>query len=124
MRWFWYGFLAAAAAIGLMTMACPAVAAQSVTLAWDASTEPDLAGYRVYYGTAQRQYSAHIDVGNVTTFTINDLADGTYYFAATAYDAAGNESAFSNEVSTDVDGTPPAAPSGLRVVVNVTVEVN
>jgi len=50
--------------------------------------------------------------GNVTNATILGLAIGTtYYFAATSYDAAGDESTFSNEASYDVTNTPakPAA---------------
>jgi fibronectin type 3 domain-containing protein len=71
----------------------------AVTLAWDANTEADLAGYKIYYGTASRDYSDSIDVGNTTQYTLADLDDGvTYYLAATAYDAATNESAYSVEL--------------------------
>ncbi len=84
-------------ALGIVTG--EAMAAQ-VTLTWDANTEPDLAGYKVYYGTAPGAYGTPIDVGNVTTYTVTGLADGqTYYFAATAYDTVGNESGYSNEVA-------------------------
>jgi len=70
-----------------------------VTLAWDPVTASGLAGYRVHYGTASRNYSSVAGVGNQTTATITGLTAGTsYYFAATAYDTAGTESAFSNEV--------------------------
>ena len=73
--------------------------AGQVTLAWDPNSEPDLAGYEIYYGTASRNYSFHIDVGNVTTYTLTGLQPGvTYYFAATAYNAQGLESDYSNEV--------------------------
>ena len=34
----------------------------TVTLAWDANTEPDLAGYKIHYGTASHDYSRSIDV--------------------------------------------------------------
>ena len=71
-----------------------------VTLAWDPNTEPDLAGYWVYYGTSSGIYPLSIDVDNLTTYTVSDLEEGqTYYFAVTAYDFSGNESDFSNEVS-------------------------
>jgi hypothetical protein len=78
-----------------------------VTLSWTAPTTntdgtqlKDLAGYKVYYGTASRTYSTAIDVGKVTNCQINNLTDGlTYYFAVTAYDTSKNESAYSNEVS-------------------------
>ncbi|TAK02130.1 MAG: fibronectin type III domain-containing protein [Candidatus Manganitrophaceae bacterium] len=58
-----------------------------------------MAGYKVYYGTVSRHYGAPITVGNQTAYTVTGLGLGTYYFALTAYDAAGNESAFSNEIS-------------------------
>ena len=72
--------------------------AASVTLAWDPNNEPDLAGYRLYYGKASGTYKSVIDVGNQTTYTISGLEDGkTYYFAVTAYDEFG-KSDFSSEL--------------------------
>ena len=71
-----------------------------VTLAWDANSEPNIAGYKVYYGTASRVYNWYFDVGKVTTYSVTGLTDGsTYYFAATAYDTSGVESTYSSEVS-------------------------
>ena len=101
--------------IGLI--ASNAMAAQA-TLAWDPNTESDLAGYRVHYGTASGSYTVHTDVHNVTTYTVTGLTAGqTYYFAATAYDASGNESGYSSPVSyavPGVNGAPatPAIPTG------------
>jgi len=70
-----------------------------VTLAWDANTENDIKGYKIYYGTASRNYSGSIKVGDITQTTISNFQEGlTYYFAATAYDFDDNESAFSEEV--------------------------
>ncbi|HNS77602.1 MAG TPA: fibronectin type III domain-containing protein [Syntrophorhabdus sp.] len=75
--------------------------AADVRLAWNASPEPDIAGYKIYYGTASRVYDWSIDAKKVTTFTVSGLADGrTYYFAVTAYDTSNLESTYSNEVST------------------------
>ena len=72
----------------------------SVTMAWDGSVSPDIAGYRVYYGAASGNYTSSIQVGNVTTGTIPGLTPGvTYFFAVNAYNLAGLESPFSNEVS-------------------------
>ena len=80
-------------------IASNALAAQA-TLAWDPNTESDLAGYRVHYGTASGSYTVHTDVHNITSYTVTGLTAGqTYYFAATAYDASGNESGYSNPVS-------------------------
>ena len=83
-----------------------AFAAQA-NLAWDTiSTYSDgtpmtnLGGYRIYSGTASKQYTNKVDVGNLTSYTLNSLTDGaTYYFAITAYDTLGNESSYSNELS-------------------------
>lgn len=72
----------------------------NATISWNANTEPDLAGYRVYYGTASGVYNPAIDVGNTTSYTFSGLLPNTtYYFAITAYDTSGNESAFSTEIS-------------------------
>jgi hypothetical protein len=76
--------------------------AGQVTLAWDMNSEPNVMGYKIYYGTASRNYDWFIDVGNVTSITITDLPNGsTYYFAATAYDNSNPpiESTHSDEVN-------------------------
>jgi sulfur relay (sulfurtransferase) complex TusBCD TusD component (DsrE family) len=84
-------------------------AASSVTLAWDASTSTNIAGYRVYYGPASRTYTNTLTVGNATSTTISNLIAGaTYYFTATTYDTDNLESDFSNEVGyTNIVLAPP-----------------
>lgn len=75
-------------------------AAQSVTLSWSANSEPDIAGYKVYYRTAGAGPSQVVDVGNTTTFTVPNLGDGiTYLFSVTAYNFGALESQPSSEVS-------------------------
>ena len=65
---------------------------------WKPNTEDDLAGYKIHYGNSRRNYDSHINVGKQTSYTITGLVKGkTYYFAATAYDFAGNESDYSAE---------------------------
>ena len=116
-RRLWVSILVTTISIFIGIIASNATAAQ-VTLAWDPNTESDLAGYKIHYGTASNSYSVHIDVHNVTTYTVTGLTDGqTYYLAATAYDASGNESGYSNSVTYGVPGangapTTPATPSG------------
>jgi hypothetical protein len=91
-------------------------------LNWERSSSPEVAGYRVYYGTACGNYTHSVTVGNLTTNTIPGLASGvTYFFAVTAYDTNGLESNFSNE-SSYVPGIPavqlrpaPAGQFGLSV---------
>ena len=86
---------------GLMTLSFSgSVHAEKVTLAWDKLD--GAVGYKIHSGTSSGSYSWVIDVGNVTTYTTEDLTDGyTYYFAATAYDASHFESDYSSEVSYD-----------------------
>jgi PKD repeat protein len=83
--------------------------AASVQLRWEAPTTP-ADGYKVYYGLSSAHYDVTLDVGNALSVAISGLVDGlAYYFAVTAYDMSGHESAFSNEVSTQpsAPGTPP-----------------
>ncbi len=87
----------------------PVHADQSVTLAWNPSSTPDVAGYKIYYGMACRVYSSAVAVGATTNATISGLTPGTtYFFAATTLDADGNESDFSNEASYAVPVTAAA----------------
>ena len=78
--------------------------AASLNLSWNANSEEDLAGYKVYYGTSSGNYEEPIDAGNVTEYELSGLTEGvTYYIAITAYDNSDNES----EKSDEVNGTPP-----------------
>lgn len=73
-----------------------------VTLAWDPNPEANLKGYKVYYGSASGSYSLMVDAGNRTSLTISGLEEGKiYYFTATAYGAAGEESCMSDEIQYD-----------------------
>jgi hypothetical protein len=77
--------------------------AEQVTLAWDANSESDLAGYKLHLGTASNAYNTVIDVGNQTSYTVLNLNRGTtYFFSVTAYNTQGNESDYSNEVDKTV----------------------
>ncbi|MBA5876271.1 MAG: hypothetical protein GDA66_17230 [Nitrospira sp. CR1.2] len=74
----------------------------SATVSWNANTESDLAGYRIYVGTRSGSYGfvGPFEVSNRTSFTIANLPTGTtYFFAVSAFDKSGNESAKSAEVS-------------------------
>lgn len=82
----------------------PAPGTVSATLAWTSNTEGDLAGYRVYFGAAPRNYQqtrgSGLNAGATPELTVTGLTSGTqYYFAVTAYDRVGNESAYSTEVA-------------------------
>jgi hypothetical protein len=74
-------------------------------LTWDANTEPDIAGYRVYYGTSPGNYQQAQGNGIVvlgTSYTVTGLDSRVgYYFTVTAFDASGNESGYATEVFKD-----------------------
>jgi len=74
-----------------------------VILTWTANGESDLAGYKIYIGTASGTYNflgSPFVAGKVTSYTVAGLPKGqTYVFAISAYDSAGNESGLSAEVS-------------------------
>lgn len=103
-----------------------AASADQVTLAWDRNQEADLAGFRIYIGTASRTYSSLIPVGrgtidptdNSVFCTLTGLTKGVRYFcAAAAFDRAGHQSALSKEVSFTIpleseDVATPSRPSG------------
>ena len=91
-----------------------------VTVSWDANVETNLAGYRVYHGIASRNYATTTDVGNVTDAIVSGLSPGaTYFFAVTAYDTAGLESLFSDEVSYTVP--LPNQPPTLNALGNLNI---
>jgi fibronectin type 3 domain-containing protein len=74
----------------------------TASLAWIAPPVP-VSGYRVYYGTKSGAYDQPPGGGMYSptvNYTVVGLTTGyTYYFAVTAIDRAGIESARSNEVS-------------------------
>ncbi|MFZ0826422.1 MAG: fibronectin type III domain-containing protein [Verrucomicrobiia bacterium] len=85
------------------------VQAASVTLAWNASTDPTVSGYNLYYGGTSGSYTNKVSVGLATRNVTPGLLVGvTYYFAATTYNAAGMESLYSGEVSYTVPPQPQA----------------
>ena len=81
-----------------------------VIMNWQPVTDPDIAGYMVYYGNKPGLYfgtdsttgNSPIDAGNRTSIQIDGLENGKlYYFAVTSYDNAEihHESIFSKELS-------------------------
>ena len=82
-----------------------AIATGSATLSWtpptqntDGSALTTLAGYWIYYGTNSASLSSSVQLTNsgLSSYVVGNLSSGTYYFAITAYNAAGAESAMTN----------------------------
>lgn len=77
----------------------------SFTVSWmpptersDGSVLNNLAGYKIYWGTARGDYPNSVTIRNpgVASYVIEHLSPGTYYLVMTAFDAAGVESGHSN----------------------------
>ena len=95
----------AAVAMRSFSIAVVSSAVGSVTLSWDPPTQRDdgtplndLAGYKLYWGTALGHYPnlAAIPNPGIATYVVDELTPGTYYLVATAYDSSGMESDYSN----------------------------
>ena len=72
--------------------------ADQVVLGWTQSTDATVIGYKVYHGSACRNYTDSVDVGNAVTYLYTGLSDtGAHYFAVTDYSSSA-ESGFSNEL--------------------------
>ena len=83
----------------------------SVTVTWtppttraDGSPLTNLAGYKIFYGRMSGVYDYEIDVegAGISTYVVEDLVSGEWYFALAAYDSDGLESDRSNEASGDI----------------------
>lgn len=84
----------------------------SVSLSWTAPTQNedgtalvDLAGFKIYYGTSPGNYTNQIRIDNasITTYMVDNLTPGTYFFSATAFNVSGIESRFSGEATKTVN---------------------
>ena len=83
--------------------------AVDVTLSWDANSEDDLEGYRIFMRADGHSYDYNTPAwdGAQTACTISDLDDGvTYHFVARAYNASAMESEDSEEVTRYAHGSP------------------
>jgi Concanavalin A-like lectin/glucanases superfamily/Fibronectin type III domain/Divergent InlB B-repeat domain len=110
----WSRLLGAVASLLVIALS-PCLAVQSCTLAWDASSDSAIAGYKLRYGTTSGNPSQSIDVGKSTTRTVSNLNDATtYYFTVVAYNTAGVDSQPSNQVSYT---TPGGSSSGYVLTV-------
>ena len=83
----------------------PTSQARAATLEWTAPTTQtngaqlaDLAGYRIHYGKSARTLDQTIEIRNasISSYLVEDLAPGTYYFAVTAFNSRNLESERSN----------------------------
>jgi hypothetical protein len=84
--------------------------APSVSLAWNANPEPDVAGYKVHFGAQSGVYTNVIDVRGATSTSLPQLLMGsTYYMAVSAYNSAGQEGPRSAEFA--LAAAVPSSPA-------------
>jgi Putative Ig domain len=95
----------ATTSLSSFTIDVVATATGSATLLWTPPTQnsdgtplTDLAGYKIYWGTSQGNYSSSVTVNNpgLTSYVVEQLTPATWYFVATALNSKGAESAPSN----------------------------
>lgn len=117
--------------VGLIFILTNTANALDISLAWDASPSSNVVGYKLYYqadtpslplaGNEALQGSSPIDIGPNTAYSVTGLTDNKiYYFAVTAYDAAGYESAYSNIVASG--WVPPLTAPSNGLVAQPTIE--
>lgn len=99
--------------IALLFLLCSFVSAENVILEWNANTEADLAGYKIYSAVTSGGPYVFSGPGLPAdaTETTRQVSVGIRYWVLTVYDAGGNESGYSNEVSYEiVVDYPPVVP--------------
>ncbi|MFP4257224.1 MAG: DNRLRE domain-containing protein, partial [Desulfobacterales bacterium] len=99
------GSIAALAAVFFISST---VYGQDATLSWDKPDDSRVTGYNIYYGTSGSDFksdpSITVDSADETSCLVEDLEEGiSYDFAATSFDADGNESDFSETITHTVE---------------------
>lgn len=116
--------LAAVTSSRTYNMTCTWPAANSVTVTWalpllntDGSTLTDLKGVRVYANTTNPPTTMVKDTqsAQTTSATVSPLTAGTWFFAATAYNLNGVESALSNVASKVLSASTDTRSVGITV---------
>jgi len=92
------------------------VSCEVVTLGWFPSPSTNVAGYKLYQGSASNNYTNYALVSG-TSITLNLTRDGVYYFALTSYFSNGVESVYTKELMvTNKITNLPSAVSDFSVV--------
>ena len=99
------------AVLPAFTIAVNQMSAGNAALDWTPPTENDdgsaltnLAGYKVHYGTSREQLTQVDNLTNpgLTSYVVDNLSTGTWYFSVSSYSTNGTESSSSGVVSTTI----------------------
>jgi len=94
----------------------------SLTLRWAAERDPNVTGYRLYWGPASGVYTNSVDVGSPSRVELEatvTVYGPLNYFGLTAYDRLGNESGYSNEIFWPGYVPPAGATTCIRITPQV-----
>ena len=95
----------ASASLNAFSITVADVVVGSATLSWmpptensDGSSLTNLAGYRVHYGRSPTQLSQTIEITNssLSTYVVDNLSAGTWYFSLVSVNSGGTTSVLSN----------------------------
>jgi hypothetical protein len=95
-------------ALPMFALVVQSLPVEAATLSWtpptknvDGTALTNLAGYRIYYGASSTTLGQVVEIRNagVSAYVVENLTPGTWYFAVTAFNADGKESAMSNIAS-------------------------
>jgi hypothetical protein len=101
--------LAVRIALAVLSLAFASVVeATNLRFAWNPSSDPNVAGYNLSYGTSSGKYNKKVNTGAATSTTVSLIPGSTYYFVVTAYDSFGFQSVPSNEVALNIPNQPPS----------------
>jgi len=99
------------ASLAAFSIEVVATATGSATLTWNPPTQntdgsplTNLAGYKIYWGTSQGNYTNSVTVNDpgLATYVVDQLTPATWFFTVTAVNSAGMESDYSNVASKQV----------------------
>lgn len=99
-------FLSLGLVLFFLAAASSPAANVGLSLSWDRNSEPDIAGYRVHYGTVDAPYTQVVDVPSNSANLTDLVAGSTYIIAVSAYNTAGAESAYSAPITKFANAIP------------------
>jgi hypothetical protein len=83
----------------------PTPATRTVKLTWEASSSPEVVGYKVFWGTGSYNYQNVRDVRNALSTSLT-LSTGTKYYVSVLGYTTTENSSFSNEVTVPASSAP------------------